>query len=163
MADGKFLCVMAGYDPETEKRIADLDGRVRAAGFTGTQTPNIPFHITLGTFPIEEEPFARRLAERAAAETPAFPVTFNHLGIFQGGKVLFLAPDANHPLLALRERFGPVHGWTAHTTLLIDQPENVLRAAPAALAGLTSFEGRVERLWLYEFFPARFISEYPLS
>lgn len=162
MEQEKFLCVMAGYDPATEAVIAARYDQVQAAGFTGTQTPDIPFHITLGTFPVSEEAYARRLVEQVAAETPAFPVAFNHLGVFQGGKVLFLAPDANHQLLALRERFGPVRGWTAHTTLLIDQPAEICRALPAALEGFTAFEGRIERLWLYEFFPARYLDSQSL-
>lgn len=35
-----------------------------------------------------------------ADEIAAFPVTFNHMGIFDGIKVLFIAPNVNCPCSA---------------------------------------------------------------
>ena len=37
------------------------------------------------------------------------------------------------------------------------------RALPAALEDFAAFEGRVTRLWLYEFFPARYFACFDLQ
>ncbi len=162
MAD-RFLCVLAGYDRDTEAYLAGLQNELYARGFSGTQTRNLPQHITLGTFPTDREAALSERLRRVACEARPFDVTFNHLGLFSGGRVLFVAPDPNHPLLALRERFGPSDNWTPHTTMLIDEPEPVLRALPVLTGRFAPFRGRVERLYLYEFWPTRFILSLPLT
>lgn len=159
----KFLCVLAEYDRETEQRVESIRQRLSAAGFTGRQTQGIPHHITLGTFPIAEKESVGKLMEEAAAQSRPFSVTFAHLGVFGGGNVLFLAPDSNRELLTCRERFGASENWTPHTTLLIDEPSELCRAMPLALEAFEEFQGRVESLSLYEFFPAGLICRRALG
>ncbi len=162
-APGKFLCVLAEYDRETQRRVEELRQRLCAAGFTGRQTQGIPHHITMGTFPIAEKETVRRLTKEAAAQNGPFSVNFSHLGVFGGGNVLFLAPDVNRELLACREHFGDSAAWTPHTTLLIEDPSEICRAMPLALEAFEEFRGRVESLSLYEFFPAGLICRYTLA
>lgn len=162
-APEKFLCVLAEYDRETEQRVEELRQRLVAAGFLGRQTQGIPHHITMGTFPLAEQEAAGKLMREAAAQIGPFSVTFSHLGVFGGGNVLFLAPDRNRELLACRERFGASENWTPHTTLLIDDPPELCRAMPLALEAFEEFQGWVERLSLYEFFPAGLISRCTLA
>ncbi|MDO4739345.1 MAG: 2'-5' RNA ligase family protein [Eubacteriales bacterium] len=159
----KLLYVLAGYDAPTEQKLQAWQNRLYAEGFVGTHTKNIPQHITLGSFPTQAEERLCALLQETAAQIKAFPVTFNHIGVFGGGKVLFVAPDVNHALLDLKERFGESHGWTAHSTLLIDEPEAVLRAAQSVLSDFGAFEGTVTQLYLYEFFPARHIATVQLQ
>lgn len=159
----KLLCVMAGYDGETERRVEALRQNLVEAGYVGRQTPDIPHHITLGSFGPSEEERVEALAGKAAAEIRSFPVTFNHIGVFGGSQVLFLAPDPNRELLALREMFGDSWNWTPHTTLLIDEPARLFQAAPLAAGSFQAFSGRVEALLFYEFWPARPISVLPLQ
>ncbi|MDO4356125.1 MAG: 2'-5' RNA ligase family protein [Clostridia bacterium] len=159
----RFLCALAGYDRETEAHLAGLQNELYAHGFSGTQTRNLPQHITLGSFPTDQEAALSERLRRIARETRPFEVTFNHLGLFSGGRVLFVAPDPNRPLLALRERFDSSDNWTPHTTMLIDEPEPVLRALPVLTERFAPFRGRVERLYLYEFWPTRFILSLPLN
>lgn len=45
--ENKFLCVMAGYDDDTENYLAGIQKNLYAAGLTGQHTKNIPQHITL--------------------------------------------------------------------------------------------------------------------
>lgn len=162
-APEKFLCVLAEYDRETERRVENIRQRLSGAGFTGRQTQGIPHHITLGTFPIAEKGSLGKSVKEAAAQTRPFSVAFTHLGVFGGGNVLFLAPDINRELLACKERFGGSENWTPHTTLLIEEPLEVCRAMPLALEAFEEFQGRVESLSLYEFFPAGLICRYALA
>ncbi|WP_322174169.1 hypothetical protein [Acutalibacter caecimuris] len=77
--------------------------------------------------------------------------------------MLFLAPDVDRALLDLKERFGPEPGWTAHTTMLIDRRENTLRALDILGGRFRRFTGRVDRVALYEFFPAKWLAEKTLA
>lgn len=161
--DGKFLCIMAGYDQETSQKLHSFRQKVLNAGFRGTQSDRIPHHITLGTAdPSREEELACAVRLAAKSSQP-FAVTFNHAGIFQGGKVLFLAPDTSRALLDLKEHFGPSYNWTPHSTMLIDSPEHVLQAAPVLMEGFSAFEGRVTHIHLYEFWPTRHILSVELG
>ena len=159
----KALYILAGYDEATEKRLSDLQNKLYSLGFTGTHTKNIPMHVTLGSFPTDmEEELEKKLQELSEVTAPV-KTTFNHIGIFGGGRVLFLCPDVSHELLALKENFGSADGWTAHSTLLIDEPETVLGALPAVMEDFSSFAGEFTALHLYEFFPARHICSVQLK
>jgi len=153
----KFLCVLAGYDDQTEARLAALQNTLYEAGFSGSQTRNIPMHITAGTFPVEEEERAAALVRSVAAATQPFEVSLSHIGLFAGSRVLFVAPDGKRELFELREHFGAFHGWVPHTTMLIDQPETVYRALPVLMDAFAPSCGTITCLHLYEFFPSRHI------
>ena len=53
--ENKFLCVMAGYDDETENYLAGIQKKLYAVGLTGQHTKDIPQHITLQTYPPAQE------------------------------------------------------------------------------------------------------------
>ena len=91
----KALYILAGYDDETEKYLAGIQKKLYEQGFTGVHTKNIPQHITMGSFPAEMENELTALLKKLSEEETAFEDTFNHVGIFGGGKGLFIAPDAN--------------------------------------------------------------------
>jgi len=153
----KFLCVMAGYDDNTEKLLADIQNKLYENGFDGNHTKGLPQHITLGTFPVDKESDIVALVTKIANETRQFEITFNHIGIFGGSKVLFIAPDTNYSLLQLKENFGECFNWTPHTTMLIDDVENINRAMPIVAEYFRSFKGQVQTIHLYEFWPTRHI------
>ena len=155
--ENKFLCLMAGYDDHTEHYLAGIQKKLYAVGLTGQHTKNIPQHITLQTYPTEQEGAVVQRLQKIAAETECFDVCFSHIGIFTGGKVLFIAPDKDTDLIALKERFGPSFDWTPHTTMLIDEPENIQKALPLVMQAFASFNGKVTSLHLYEFWPTRHI------
>ena len=162
MAD-KALYILAGYDQKTEAHLSSIQARLYAQGFTGTHTKGIPQHITLGSYPIEmEEELIDRL-HQLSKSTGAFGVTFNHVGIFGGSRVLFIAPDVSHNLLRLKENFGGSLGWTPHTTMLIDEPVTILDALPVVMDAFASFSGKVTSLHLYEFWPTRHILTVELA
>lgn len=159
----KMLCMMAGYDEITEQRLAMMQKALYEKGYIGTHTKNLPQHITLGTFPIEQESELIRLMTRVANETIPFDITFNHIGVFGGSKVLFVAPDPNTRLLHLKEQFGDSFNWTPHTTMLIDEPGIIYEALPLLANAFEAFQGQVQMIYLYEFWPARHILSLPLK
>lgn len=149
----KFLCVLGIYDGGTQRTLKEHQDAILGMGFTGRQTMGIPFHVTLGTFGTDRR---QELEDKLRGlKTGAFEVYFNHIGMFEGQQVLFLAPDVDKELLALKETVSDEKGWTAHTTMLIDDRENTLRAMELLGERFRRFTGRIERVGLWEFFPAR--------
>ena len=159
----KALYILAGYDNATEQHLSSLQNELYKHGFSGQQTKNIPQHITLDSFPCEQEQELITRLQALATDTKEFPVTFSHIGIFSGSKVLFVAPDCSKELLELKEKFGSSEGWTPHTTMLIDEPETILQAAPILLERFSPFAGKVTALHLYEFWPTRHILSVALG
>ncbi len=153
--DNKFLCVMLGYDKETERILSGIQKELYLAGYVGTQTKNLAYHITLGIYDVEEENQMIEHVKNVASKTSSFEITFNHIGIFGGSKVLFIAPDTNKELLELKDNFGGIFNWTAHTTMLIDEPEIIYKALPIVAKNFSAFKGKVETIHLYEFRPMR--------
>ncbi len=153
----KALYVLAGYDETTELHLASIQNELYKHGFIGRQTKNLPQHITLGSFPTETEAQLVDLLRTVSTEYSSFEVTFNHIGIFGGANVLFVAPDTNEQLWKLKERFGDSYNWTPHTTMLIDNPDTIYKALPVIMTSFSAFKGRITSLHLYEFFPTRHI------
>ena len=145
----KFLCVLGIFDEQTQRVLGEYQQAILSQGFTGRQTMGIPFHVTLGTFGLDRR--------------EAIEVFFNHIGLFQGQEVLFLAPDVNRELLALKEAFSDEQGWTAHTTMLIDSRENTHRGLDILGERFRRFSGRIQRAALYEFFPSKKLGERILT
>ena len=101
----KRLYVLAELDQRTQTEGIRLYSRLTAAGFSGRQTPGLPYHITLESFPCEEEGKVLSAVQKASGETEPISLTFSHIGVFGGGNVLFLAPDCTRELPARRREF----------------------------------------------------------
>ena len=162
-----FLTLMADYCEEDQQRIAVWYDALQRAGFTGTQTPGLPFHISLATFPLEQEAEAIALTRRVAAQFGPQHAAIRHVGVFPGGKILFAAPDMSPELCALQRACGeePMgrHMWLPHTTMLIDTPETIAAALPTLMEHFTPLLARIDRLHLCAFWPTREILRIPLS
>ena len=50
-----FITLMADLDDDSQKIMSGWYKNLQDAGFVGTQTPGLPFHISLATFPLDEE------------------------------------------------------------------------------------------------------------
>lgn len=161
--ENKFLCVMAGYDDNTERKLSELQNKLYELGFSGRHTKELPQHITLGTFPDDQEEELIELVKKVSMETSKFDISFNHIGIFGGSEVLFIAPDTSESLLKLKGHFGESFGWTPHTTMLIDHKEEIFRALPMVADHFSSFQGQVQNIHLYEFWPTRHILTVDLN
>lgn len=134
-------------------------------GFVGKQTPNLPNHITLGSYDISQEVWIKEKVEMVSEKFHKFDIKLCNIGLF-GLDVLFIAPSVNHELLDLQQYFNHDFadglGWTAHTTMLIDDHKTILEALPFVADNFKSFTGKIESIGLYEFWPTRFILEKKL-
>lgn len=161
----KFLCVMAQYDEETEQKLKEIQKLLSDRGFVGKQTPNLPNHITLGSFDLAQEELVKEKVKMVSEQFHSFDIKLTNIGLF-GLDVLFIAPSVNHNLLNLQQyfdnNFADGLGWTAHTTMLIDDPEIIQKALPFVADNFRSFNGKIESISLYEFWPTRFILEEKL-
>ena len=160
----QFLTLMADLDDEAQARMSGWYHSLQEAGFTGVQTPGLPYHISLSTFPLNQEKEAAEIARKAAAEYAPVPVHLSHIGLFAGGKVLFAAPEKDGELAALqaacRSDVPQQYPWTPHATILIDEPETVLAAMPVFLKAFVPFTARITRLHLCAFWPTREIGSF---
>lgn len=162
----KFLCVMAQYDKETNLKLKAIEKILIDNSFEGKQTPNLPHHITLGSFDLSREEELREKLSWVSENFKGFDIKLNNIGLF-GLDVLFIAPAVNQELLNLRQHFNNDYadgfGWTAHTTILMDEPQTIQKALPYVAENFKSFTGRIEAISLYEFWPTRFILEKKLQ
>ena len=120
----QFLTLMADLDDDSQAIMSGWYSNLQKAGFTGMQTPGLPYHISLATFPLEKEQEAVALMQKMAAEFSSVPVHISHIGMFAGGKVLFGAPEALVMLAAflIRTAAGGVlvmneKLWSAYTVI----------------------------------------------
>ena len=163
----QFLTLMADLDKGSQRRMSEWYGELRREGFVGTQTPGLPYHVSLSTFPLDQEEQAVQTARKAAAEFAPVPVQISHIGLFAGGRTLFAAPEKEEKLTALHEACRSdtpqQYPWTPHVTLLIDEPDIVCSAVPVFVNLFVPFTGLVTRLHLCAFWPAREIAAFGLN
>lgn len=163
-----FLTLMADYCEEDQQRISVWYDALQTAGFTGTQTPGLNHHISLATFPLEQEAEAIALTKRIAAEYSYVNADIRHVGVMPGGKVLFAAPDLTPKLAALQLACGgrrPLngHSFLPHTTMLIDTPEVIGAALPVLMEQFTPIRAKISHLHLCAFWPTREILTVKLT
>lgn len=163
----QFLTLMADLDEDSQKIMSEWYDTLKEAGFTGTQTPGLPYHISLATFSLEKEEEAVTLMQKVAEEFSPVSVHISHVGMFAGGKVLFGAPDMSRELTALHDACGTEtmqqYPWTPHATILIEEPETVYAALPVLMKSFHPFVGKITRLHLCAFWPTREIAAVELT
>lgn len=154
-----FLTLMAEYEAKTQQTMQIWSDALAEAGFRGQQTPGLPFHISMGTFPLEKEEEAKALTLKLAADFAPIELHLSHIGLYQGGKVLFAAPEGSARLAALRNSCSSDsmggHPWTPHSTILIDEQQNVIRALQVLLEHFAPLRAQLTRLRLCAFWPER--------
>lgn len=163
----QFLTLMADLDDASQEIMSGWYNNLKEAGFTGTQTPGLPYHISLATFPLEKEQEAVALMQKMAAEFSPVSVHISHVGMFAGGKVLFGAPELSTELSVLHDACAKEtmqnYPWTPHATILIDEPETVYAAIPVLMKSFYPFVGKITRLHLCAFWPTREIATVELK
>ena len=163
----KALYLLAQFDERTQNILADYYSIFYQNGFVGNQTKNIPYHFTLGSLDVDREEQLIDMLDKVCSNTKCIDISLSYIGLF-GQNVLFIAPSMNFELLNLQQSFFAggsrgCHKWAAHATLLIDEPETILKAVPIITDKFKPFKARIESVGLYEFFPTRFIKECKLK
>ena len=144
-------------------RVSRWYKEIKNAGFTGVQTPGLPFHISMGCFSLDKETAVVDEMKGLAKRFSSIPVHISHIGLFSGGKVLYAAPDMNPAgLLDLRQAIQTEtqeqFPWTPHCTIMIDEAETIQKALLILVEHFRPFAGRITKLHLCAFWPTREIA-----
>ncbi len=162
-----FLTLMADFSEADQQRMARWYDALQQAGFRGAQTAGLPHHVSIATFPLEQEAEAVALTRHIAASFAPVEVDIRRVGVFPGGRVLFAEPDRTPELTALHLAAGgkDLNGypWSPHATMLIDEPEMISAALTVLTAAFTPFRARIDRLHLCAFWPTREILRVNLT
>ncbi|MCL2835039.1 MAG: hypothetical protein FWD78_17865 [Treponema sp.] len=163
----KKLFLLAELDDNSQSLLRNIEKSILQKGIIGTQTKNIPYHITLSEYSMEKEGAILELLKKVKDEFKVFDISYSSLGLF-GLRVLFANPDMNVELIRLYDfvKGNSLHKddpLSAHTTLLIDEPENIIKVLPDVAKSFTKISGKITAISLYEFFPERFIKRIDLE
>ena len=112
---------MAIFDDETQELLRNIKSDFVQAYGPDTKTKDIPFHITLGSYAVEETDEITARIIRIAGQTERFAVKFKGLNHF-GHSVRFLEPEMSSHLMDLHKHFDSdyangYNGWMPHATL----------------------------------------------
>jgi len=162
----KKLYLLAELDDNSQMEIKEIEKIIIENGFIGKQTKNIPYHITLCSFSIEMENYLKDLLEKLNKKFKKINIKFSGLGLF-GLNVLFMNPKMNMELIEIynyvkENSFEKDNDLSAHTTLIIDEPEHVIKILPKIVEKYKELNGKINNISLYEFFPVRFIKRIEL-
>lgn len=154
----RFLTVYAVLDEETQKELTQLQSDILKNYPQGKQTMGIPFHISLGSFPLSARDDIIRRIGKSVEENPSFSIELQNLGHFNH-QVIFVEPKINEALVKLQKQFegnfADKFPWHPHVTLYIGEE----RAGKEILKKYF-FEKKtasVVGLELGEFFPTKII------
>ena len=121
MQKEKFITVMAIFDEDTQKCLQSIEEDLENLYGADTKTKGIPFHITLGSYAVEEtDEITTRIID-TARHTKEFEVKFRGLNHF-GNVVRYITPEMNEELMNLHLCFDSdyangFHGWKPHVTV----------------------------------------------
>ncbi len=148
----QYLCVMAGFDEETQRHLKEIFKKLKKEGFV-CENEEIPPHIFLGRFSVLNGNGIVERMQKTSAELSRFAVCFHHFGLYQRNKQLILSLSPSQKLLALKQKFGETYDWAPCIPLFEGEPELTLAAVPVLAEAFEEFDGIVDRLYLYEFSP----------
>jgi len=162
----KKIYLIAELDDNLQLEIKNIEKIIIENGFIGKQTKDIPYHITLCSFSIEMENYLKDLLEKISKIFKKINIKFSSLGLF-GLNVLFINPDMNMKLIEIYDHvkensFEKEYDLAAHATLIIDEPENIIKILPKIVDIYKGLNGKIKYISLYEVFPVRFIKRIEL-
>ena len=162
----KNLYILAELDDETQKILNNYNKIILENGFIGKQTKDIPYHITICSYSLENENYLKNLLEKIGEKYNQINIEYCGFGLF-GLNVLYLNPSMNLKLIELyneikEKSYTKDSDLAAHTTLFIDEPENVLKILPKFVENSKSINGIIKYISLYEFSPLKLIKRIEL-
>ncbi|MCM1131140.1 MAG: 2'-5' RNA ligase family protein [Roseburia sp.] len=126
MKKDKFLTVYAILDDETQKYLTDLQKEILKQYPNGTQTMGIPFHITLGSFPIDMKEELLKKMSFIQKTTKSSRIELVGLSHFHH-QVIFAKPTLTKELKSLHKAFEGNYAdgfsWQPHVTLFCGREE----------------------------------------
>jgi len=156
-----LLYALAIYDDESQEKIERWRSHMISKGFLGSQTKNIPHHITLCNLPLSMRDEVMEMLERAR-QLPSLDLPVTKTATF-ADRVLFLEPGPCSELKRLKEVFGTDPNWHPHTTMFLSDDGGAMKAKEVLDADFTPFTAMITAVELYEFFPSRFLGRVELE
>ena len=165
MKQEKFLTVFAVFDDDTQQRLQALQDKVLSLGYAGTQTMGIPFHISLGSFQVEDEQELIARIKEVCSQHCEFDINLNSVSHFNN-LVLFIEPSVNNNLRSLHElfdnNFADGFPWHAHATIFCGSEQQVIEAKQCLNDIFVPTKATIVGIQMGEFFPTRMIIEEKL-
>jgi 2'-5' RNA ligase len=165
----KKLYLLAELDNDTQIKLKEFEKIIIENDLVGKQTKDIPYHITLCSYSLDQENYLKELVEEIGNNKifREINITFGSFGLF-GLNVLFFNPNMNKKLIELYNYVKEIslnknEDLAAHMTLLIDEPKNILKILPKVVENYKGIAGKIKYVSLYEFFPVRFIKRIELK
>ncbi len=121
MQKEKFITVMAIFDDNTQAVLESIQNDLEQQYGEDTKTKGIPFHITLGSYSVEDtEEIVARITE-VAKSTKCVDVNFLGFDHF-GNIVRYIKPEISKELFDLHKYFDSDYangypGWMPHATV----------------------------------------------
>lgn len=158
MNNKKFLTVMAVFDDKTQQTLAQIQSDIIGQVGEGTQTMGIPFHLTLGSYPVEMQSEIVDRIKSVASDCKRFEVMLSGYSTF-GDRVLFLEPNIPQELFDLRKcfeyDFANGFEWVPHATLFCGGETEVQKAKSLLPELSESIRTKIVGIELGEFFPPK--------
>jgi 2'-5' RNA ligase len=169
MSDKK-LYLLAVLDDNTQKIFEKIyDEFVLKNDIIGKQTKNIPYHISLCSFTTEKQIELEKLLDKIDEENDfkEIKIKYTGMGLF-GLNVLYFNLSMSKELIELYDyvktgSYEEKEELAAHTTVLIDTPENIINIIKIIGSEFKGIEGKIEYIDLYEFFPTKIIKRIKLK
>ncbi len=166
MMGEKFLTVFAVFDNETQKKLKKMQDEILKLGNLGTQTMDIPFHISLGSFPVKDEEELKSKIKKVCACKRTFDIVLTKVNHFNN-RVLFIEPKLNKDLKDLHSLFDSnFHGgfsWHAHATMFCGNEKEVTMAKEVLQKLFKPITAKIVSIQMGEFFPTKMLAEEKLQ
>lgn len=165
MKEKKFLTVYAVLNEEAQNMLSLLQKDILCY-YEGTQTMGIPFHISLGSFPVESKDLLMHLIEETCNEFSPFEISFEKVNTF-GNKVLFLEPT-NHPLITKLHsifdcNYANGYEFHPHATIFCGTETEVIHAKAILESNFSLVNAWITEIHLGEFFPPNILLKKKLK
>lgn len=166
MKRDKFLTVMAVLDAQTQYLLRTMQNEINKSGLSGTHTADVPFHVSLGSFPVECKESLISLMRKTSINFGRFNIELTRFADFNG-EVLFLEPQPSAGIDELHAIFDgnysdgmPFH---PHVTLFCGDELSVQQAKSILGTLQKPITAAVTGLLIGEFFPTNLLAELPLN
>ena len=126
---------------------------------------DIPFHVSLGSFKIEDEQELIARIKAVCSQKHEFEIKLIKVNHFNN-RVLFIEPEENIELKCLHDSFDNNYAdgspWHAHATIFCGSEEQVIKSKECMNDVFKPFKAKITGIQMGEFFPTRMIIEEKL-
>lgn len=159
----KFITVMAILDDDTQVMLRNIQKDFERLYGLDMKTKDIPFHITLGSYAVEETSEIVARIQKVAEQTEKVYVEFNGIKHF-GNVVRYIEPEISEELLNLHMHFDSDYAngyseWMPHITLYRHSEPSELKVPEEIIQKMEKVtHASIVGIELGEFFPMKKIS-----